>query len=177
MLIIKHIQYIKMSAEKNLRSIFTLVYVKQNLLQNYPTLINIRLRILSMTLNKRLKLSFKKLGVTNPEKILPKHKYNLTYWWKAIIGLFERKFYLIFTDEFWANRDTINSYGWELSNRHGGLVKRPTNFKMSFEVAHSQDKIEGIIKTKTTFDQNKYLKFLKSLCRKLETCKIFLIVN
>ena len=75
----EHIQHIKMFAEQNLGSGFTLADVKQNLLQNYPTLINISLPTLSMTLNRRLKLSYKKLGVTNPAKILPEHKSNLTY--------------------------------------------------------------------------------------------------
>ena len=164
----EHIQHIKMLAEQNLGSGFTLADVKQNLLHNYPTLINISLPTLSMTLNKRLKLIYKRLGVTNPAKILPEHKSNLTYWWKAIIGLLERKFYLIFTDEFLVNRDTINSYGWARAGRPGRLLKRPTNFRMSFVVAHNQEQIEGIMGTKTTFDQNKYLKFLKSLVLKVK---------
>ena len=162
----RHIQQIRMFVEQNLGNGFTLADVKQNLLQHYPALDNISLPTLSMILKKKLKLSYKKLGVTNPAKILPEHRSNLVYWCKAIIGLLERGFYLIFTDEFLVNRNTINTYGWTPTGMPGRLLKRPTNFRMSFVVAHSQEQIEGIMGTKTTFNQEKYLKFLKRLVLK-----------
>ena len=50
----------------------------------------------------------------------------------------------------------------------GRKTMRPTYFKMSFIVAHSQTKIEGIIGTNTTFNQTKYTHFLKMLVLKLK---------
>ena len=92
----KHTQQIRMFVEQNLGNGFALTDVKQNLLQHYAALDNISLPTLIMILKKKLKLNYKKLGVTNPAKILPEHRSNIVYWCKAIIGLFERGFYLIF---------------------------------------------------------------------------------
>ena len=44
----------------------------------------------------------------------------------------------------------------------------PQDFKMSFVVAHGTSRVEGIMGTKTTFNQNKYIKFLKTLLLKIK---------
>ena len=55
--------------------------------------------------------------------------------------------------------------GWVKSGR---MISRPTEFKASFIVAHSAEGVEGIMGTLSTFNQTKYLVFLKHLLMKLE---------
>ena len=50
----------------------------------------------------------------------------------------------------------------------GRLLRLPTEFKMSFVVAHGTNRVEGIMGTKTTFNQNKYIKILKTLLLKIK---------
>ena len=50
----------------------------------------------------------------------------------------------------------------------GKLLKKPTNFKMSFVVVNSQNKVESIVGTKTTFNQIKYTIFLKELMNRMK---------
>ena len=125
----------------------------------------------------------KKLGAANPKVECPEHRSNLVSWCKTIIGLFEEGFYLIFTDEFLVNRNTISKYGWTPTGMSGRLLKGPVDFKMSFVIAHSQTQIEGIMGTKTTFTQIKYLKFLKKLVEKVKSkqnvpsCKIVIVAD
>ena len=75
---------------------------------------------------------------------------------------------MIFLDEFLVNRNTLKSYGWVKKGQPGRKTMIPTDFKMSFIVAHSQTKIEGIIGTNTIFNQTKYTHFLKMLVLKLK---------
>ena len=50
----------------------------------------------------------------------------------------------------------------------GKLLRLPIGFKMSFVVTHGTSRVEGIMGTKTTFNQNKYIKFLKTLLLKIK---------
>ena len=45
----------------------------------------------------------------------------------------------------------------------GKVRQKPIDFKMSFVVAHSQEKIEGIMEISGTFNQIKYTNFLERL--------------
>ena len=117
-------------------------------------------------MHKELKLSFKKLGNTDPKQIFPENKSNLSYWWKTLIWLLEGGFHLIFVDEFLINRNMMNTYGWARKGMPGRRLKKSTDLKMSFVVGHSEMGVEGIIGTKTTFNQAKYMKFLKELVLK-----------
>ena len=116
----------------------------------------------------KLKLSYKKLGNTNPSKLIPDNRANLVSWLKAIVGLKEWWFYLIFIDEFLVNRNTINNYGWTQRGMPERLFRWPTGFKMSFVVARSISRVEGIMGIKTTFNQDKYTKFLNRLTIKVK---------
>ena len=76
---------------------------------------------------------------------------------------------LVFIDEFIINRKTQNTYGWTQSGRPERLLIRAVEFKMSFVVTHSQAWVEGIMGTKSSFNQEKYSMFLKELIAKLKT--------
>ena len=80
--------------------------------------------------------------------------------------MIEGGFHLIFVDEFLINRNTISTYGWTQRGAPGRLIKRPTDFRMSFVVAHSQERVEGLMGTKSTFNQIKYVDFIKKLVMK-----------
>ena len=54
-------------------------------------------------------------------------------------------------------------------SKPGRMFSKPTEFRMSFIVAHSSIKVEEIVGTKTTFNQKKYFIFLKSLIHKLKS--------
>ena len=76
--------------------------------------------------------------------------------------MIEQEFHLLFVDEFLINRSTFHTYGWTKRGMPGRLLKKPTNFKMSF-VANSQNRVEGIMGTKTTFNQIKYTIFFEGI--------------
>ena len=59
--------------------------------------------------------------------------------------------------------------GWVKSRR---MISRPTEFRASFIVAHSAERVEGIMGTLSTFNQTKYLVFLKQLLMKLENSRL-----
>ena len=164
----RHIKSIKKFIEDHSGTWLTLESARRNLIQDFPETKTISLSTLSLLFRDKLKLSYKKLGNTNPSKALPDNRTNLVSWCKTVLGLLEKGFYLIFIDEFLVNRNTINTYGWTQKGMPGRLLRLPTGFKMSFVVAHGTSRVEGIMGTKTTFNQNKYIKFLKTLLLKIK---------
>ena len=162
----KHIKWLQKFTENHFDQGFSLVQAKTDLIQNFPDLEDLSLSTVSTLMHKELKLSYKKLGNTNPTKVLPESRINLTSCWKLIIGMIEGGFHLIFVDEFLINRNTISTYGWTQRGAPGRLIKRPTDFRMSFVVAHSQERVEGLMGTKSTFNQIKYVDFIKKLVMK-----------
>ena len=67
------------------------------------------------------------------------------------------------------NRDTTKTYGWARKGQPGRLLEKPSDFKMSSIVSHSPARVEGLVGTTTTFNQNKYADFLKTLIAKLKS--------
>ena len=129
----------------------------------------ISLSTLDQLLNKQLKLSYKKLGQNNPTKASPENRSNLKIWIWAISELIKMVYYVVYLDEFLINRNTKKEYSWAWRGQPGRIPSKPTEFRMSFIVAHSQTRVEGIVRTKTTFNQEKYIIFLKSLTHKLKS--------
>ena len=162
----KHIKWLQKFTENHFDQGFSLVQAKTDLIQNFPDLEDLSLSTVSTLMHKELKLSYKKLGNTNPTKVLPESRINLASCWKLIIGMIEGGFHLIFVDEFLINRNTISTYGWTQRGAPGRLIKRPTDFRMSFVVTHSQERVEGLMGTKSTFNQIKYVDFIKKLVMK-----------
>ena len=164
----QHIKRLQKFAEDRLCRGFSLVQAKADLLQNFPELVDISLSTIRNLMHRELRLSFKKLGNTNPTKVSPESRVNLANCWKLIIWMIEGGYHLIFVDEFLINRNTISKYGWAKRGMPGRLMKRPTSFNMSFVVAHSQERVEGLMGTVSTFNQSKYAYFLKKLVMKLK---------
>ena len=160
---LRHLKWVQKFIEENSSKGFTLGQVKNHLLANCPDLGDVTVSTSSRLLRKKFNLSYKKLGNSNPRKVIPENKANLISCLKAIIGLLSWGFHVIFADEFLVNRNTIPSYGWWQKGKPGRLFRRPIEFKMSFVVAHSSRRVEGIMGTTTTFNQIKYVKFLKKL--------------
>ena len=79
-----------------------------------------------------------------------------------------KKFYVMLIDEFTINRKTLNTYGWTKRGQPGRLLIRTLEFKMSFIVAQSQIRFDGIIGTKDSFNQMKYKIFLQELLTKFK---------
>ena len=98
----------------------------------------------------------------------PDSRSLLTSWCRATIGLLNSGFHLIFVDEFVINRNTIHTYGWAHKGKPSRLLLKPNDFKMSFVVAHSRWRVEGILGTKTTFNQYKFIKFFRHLLTKIK---------
>ena len=148
---------------------FSLSDAKLHLENQFSSLRGLDLSTVSRLLRNDLGLSFKKLGGTNVKKVYPDSKNNLISWVKAIISMLIQRCKLVFIDEFIINRKTQNTYGWTQSGKPGRLLIRAVEFKMSFVVAHSQAWVEGIMGTKSSFNQEKYSMFLKELIAKLKT--------
>ena len=70
---------------------------------------------------------------------------------------------MVFVDEFLINKNTVRTYGWTRKGMPGRVRQKPIDFKMSFVVAHSHEKIEGIMGTSGIFNQIKYTYFLERL--------------
>ena len=49
----------------------------------------------------------------------------------------------------------MNTYGWTKTGVPGRLFRKPLDFRMSFVVSHSANEVEGVMGTKTTFNQAK----------------------
>ena len=165
---VQHTISLQKFTEDNLDPGFTLAEARNHLLYNFPDLTGVSLFSINQLLKKQLKFSYKKLGLNNPIKSRPENKANLLSWIKLINALVEENFHVVYLDEFLVNRNTLKSYGWVRKGQPGRKTMRPTDFKMSFIVAHSQTKIEGIVGTNTTFNQIKYAHFLKMLILKLK---------
>ena len=122
----------------------------------------------SRILRENLGLSFKKLGGTNAKKIQPESKSSQISWVKAVLNLLIQGYRLVFIDEFMINRKTQNTYGWTQRGKPGRLLTRAVDFKVSFYILHSQSQVEGMMGTRSSFDQVKYNIFLKELIAKLK---------
>ena len=164
----RHLKCMQKFVEDNLSEGFTLQKARYHLLEEYPDLKRVTLSTLRRLFKHKLSLSYKKLGITNPNKMKPDKKEQLISWLKAIIGWLGSEFYTIFLDEFLVNRNTTNSYGWAYKGKSGRLLRWPNEFKMSFVVAHSPQRVEGILGTKTTFNKVKYIKILKLLLQQVK---------
>ena len=158
-----HIKGLQEFVEKHESSGFTLVQARHFLMQNFLDIECLSLSTISRLIHSKLKFSYKKLGNTEPKKAYFENKSNLESWWKTLIWLIEGGFYLIYVDEFLVNRNTLKKYGWAQKGKPDRLYQKPPDFKMSFVVAHSQERVEGIMGTSSTFNQSKYIKFLKKL--------------
>mmetsp|Transcript_33065 Transcript_33065/g.37954 ORF Transcript_33065/g.37954 Transcript_33065/m.37954 type:complete len:101 (+) Transcript_33065:885-1187(+) len=51
----------------------------------------------------------------------------------------------------------------------GRIQIRPQQFRMSFIIAHSSEKVEGVMGTTTNMNTEKYIRFLNTLFLKLQT--------
>ena len=180
---LRHLKWLQKFVDENSMKGFTLCDVKRHLINNCPDLENVTVQTLSRIFKNKLNLTYKKLGNTNPTKILPESKSNLVLCLKTIVGLINSGFYVIFAYEFLINRNIMRSYGWWRKGRPGRLFRKQIGFKMSFVVAHSFHKVEGIVGTKTTFNQTKYVRFLRDLLRRVrqnqgvEPSKVALVVD
>ena len=180
---LRHLKWVQKFVEENSSKGFTLGRMKSHLLADCPDLGDVAVSTLSRLLRKKFNLTYKKLGNSNPRKVIPENKTNLISCLKTIIGLLSWGFHVIFADEFLINRNTIPSYGWWQKGKPGRLFIRPIEFKMSFVVAHSSRRVEGIMGTTTTFNQAKYVKFLKNLLltvrlnQGVDSAKVVLVVD
>ena len=147
---------------------FTRHEARSHLLNKFPSLNNIDVSSVGRALHQTLGLSFKKLGGTNIKKQSSRSKENLQRWAKLVINLLLQQHYLVFVDEFKINRSTQRTYGWTKRGKPGRLLIRSPDLNMSFVVAHSQTRLEGIMGTKSTFNQIKYKIFLEELIGKLK---------
>ena len=164
-----HYRFLEEFADNNFGKGFTLKDAKSALLSEFPDLNDVSISTLSQLFRKHLKFSYKKLGVNNPIKERPENKSSLLFWIKLVSYFIKEKFHVVFLDEFMINRETIKTYGWARKGQPGRIIERPSNFKMSFIVAHTPEWVEGLVGTKSTFDQNKYAYFLRTLIAKLKS--------
>ena len=165
----EHVAYLQQFVSSKQITGFKLWDARNHLLSNFPSLIPLSLTTVSKILKKQIGMSYKKLGELNPKKTTPEHMSNLSRWLQTILGLFKIGFYVIFADEFLINRNTFSTYGWAKRGMPGRIKRNSQQFRMSFVVAHSSTKVEGIMGTKMNMNTVKYLCFLKSLFEKLKT--------
>ena len=84
---LQHLKWVQKLIEENSSKGFTLGQVKNHLLANCPDLGDVTVSTLSRLLMKKFNLFYKKLGNSNPRKVIPENKANLISCLKAIIGL------------------------------------------------------------------------------------------
>ena len=180
---ILHIEWLAEFVKAHQLNCFTRSDARACLLRSFPDLGNISLSSVGNVLHRNLGLSFKKLGGTNIKKVRPESQSNLIEWLKLLISLLNDQYYLVFIDEFIVNRQTQWTYGWTQKGKPGRMLIRAIDFKMSFIIAHSQVRVEGIIGTKSTFNQLKYKHFLGELAsnlklnERLDWSKVFIVAD
>ena len=165
----RHLKLLRKFTGENLERGFTSEHTRTYLLDKSSELKNVSISTLDQILNKQLGLSFKKLANNHPTKTNLENRNNLKTWILLINELVKTEFYVVYLDEFLINRNTKKEYGWALKGQPGRMFSKPTEFRMSSIVAHSTIRVEGIVGTKTTFNQEKYFIFLKSLIHKLKS--------
>ena len=178
-----HVEWLAEFVKAHQLNGFTRTDARACLLRSFPDLGSISLSSVGNVLHRSLGLSFKKLGGTNIKKVRPESLSNLVKWLELLISLLNDQYYLIFIDEFTVNRQTQLTYGWTQKGKPGRMLIRAIDFKMSFIIAHSQVKVEGIIGTKSTFNQAKYKHFLSELVlnlklnERLDWSKVFIVAD
>ena len=158
-----HIKSFQEFIEQNEGRGFTLAQARHFLMQKSPDIGWLSLSTISRLIRTKLKFSYKKFVNSEPTKAYHKNRLNLESWLKTLIWSIEGGFHLIYVDEFLVNRYTLKKYGWTRRGKPGRLFQKLPDFKMSFIVAHSQQGVEGIMGTSSTFNQTKYINFLKKL--------------
>ena len=164
----RHSQWLEAFVRNRGLNGFTCSDVRVKLLREFPELDRISLTSLNTILSQDLGLSYKKLGGTNIKKVRPESIANLTQCAKLMISLLHQQYYLVFVDEFTKNRRAQSTYGWTERGKLGRMLISAPDFKMSFIVSHSQVRAEGIMGTKSTFNQRKYKRFLNELISRLK---------
>ena len=113
---------------------------------------DVSLSTLSLKLKKELNLSYKKVGrmkITRADKCDKNNKISCT---KLILGLIEDDYHVVFLDEFLINRKlSVLMIGPE-RGKLGRINSKPTEFKASFVIAHSQRTIEKVMGTNSSFN-------------------------
>ena len=163
----RHIKWLQKFTEESSGKRYIMTDARQHLLSKFQDLTDVSTATLSTLFHRRFNLSYKKLGIANPISVTPEHRINRIDWYKLITGLMDKGFYLVFTDEFLVNRNTLHSYGWTKRGTIDRLVENKLEFKISFAVAHSRGRMEDIMGTQTTFNQLKYLRYLKTLIKRI----------
>ena len=167
----RHHQWLSEFVETRKLRGFTRSEARAYLLAKFPDLGSISISTVGHVLRQDLGLTYKKLGGTNIKKVKPESRANLTDCVKVLINFLLKQYYIVFLDEFTINRNTLRTYGWTQKGKPGRMLVRAPGFKMSFIVAHSQARVEGIMGMKSTFDQTKYKTFLRELVPKLRSGK------
>ena len=164
-----HSKFLELFAESNFGKEFTLVDARKAFLRESSDLNGISHSSLSQLFRLQLKFSYKKLGINNLIEERPENKSNLLSWIKLIFYLVKERFHVVFLDEFIINIETTKAYCWARKGQPGRLLEKPSDFKMSFIVSHSPARVEGLVGTTTTFNQDKYADFLRTLIVKLKS--------
>ena len=178
-----HVEWLSEFVKAHQLNGFTRSDARACLLRSFPDLGSISLSSVGNVLHRNLGLSFKKLEGANIKKVRPESQSNLVKWLELLISLLNDQYYFIFIDEFTVNRQTQWTYGWTQKGKPGRMLIRAIDFKMSFIFAHSQVKVEGIIGTKSTFNQEKYKHFFSELVsnlklnERLDWSKVFIVAD
>ena len=141
---------------------FKLCDARNHLLFNFSSRNPLSLTTVSKVLKRQIGMSYKKLGELNPKKTTQDLMSNLSLCLQTILGLYKLGWYIKFADEFLINRNMMSTYGWTKRGMPGRIKRNSLQFRMSFVVAHSSTKIEGIMWTKENMNTQKYLWFLKA---------------
>ena len=82
---------------------------------------------------------------------------SISLWLQTILRLFKLGYYVIFADEFLINRNTMSTYGWAKRGMSDLIKRNIQKFRMSFVMAHSSSKVEGIIENNVEYEYSKIL--------------------
>ena len=158
-----HIETLKDTIREIKDRKFTVADVHWEFLKRDKTEIQVKHRTIYRRMQDSLGLTFKKWELLNSVAESQERRqqiYTAAVLWEKLLS---NDFHLVYADEFKFISESNTEYWW---SKRGQSVYKFVNFSkfsMSFMLAFSSSKIEGIVGTNQTFNANKFRKFVMQI--------------
>ena len=160
-----HIDFIRQlltSAKSNFLSINS---IKKKLLTNFEEISDISDTTVRKIVSKDLRFRFKKLDKIEPKTMTKDSIRSFLENSLILLEIQSQCIEVVYIDEFTVSSRNYSNYGWAPKGSKGYLKHYENNFKMSFILAFSKNRIHGVVGSSQTSDS---LVFKYFLCKTIE---------
>ena len=155
---------------------FTVSDVHREFLLKDKTGVQVQQKTIYRRMRDNLGLTYKKWGLFN--RGAEGHEKRQQIYTHAVLWakLLSNDFHLVYIDEFKFLSESNTEYCWSKSGRSTFKFLNSSKFSMSFMIAFSSSKVEGIVGTCQTFNAKKFKKFVTDIFQD-DSSNVFLIVD